>query len=388
MKAMLHAIRDDETVALALGIDVVRNKILIFALGGGFAAFAGALAVFYFRFVGAGSFTLETMILLWAMVFVGGSCSIWARSSGRRFSSCSPNFSLHRRYRRRRRDHSGGALRPPSRAPHALPPARAGGTGQRMSALLEVDGISFSFGGLRAVAGVTFTAEERAITSLIGPNGAGKTTVFNLISHFLTPQGGAIRLRGEAIETLPALAIARRSVGRTFKTRAFSPRRASWRTSPSACASAASALGRLVRGPKVNAERRAVRERAEAMLEAVGLIGRAKDLARDLSFGEQRFLSIARALVGDPSLVLMDEPTVGLDQNARAKLLDLMTRLAAQEGRALLVIEHNMDVVMSVSTKVVLLVQGQVVASGPPAEIRAHRRMAEAYLGTKHAAPG
>jgi len=258
-----------------------------------------------------------------------------------------------------------------------------------MSALLEVENISFSFGGLRAVANVTFTAEERAITSLIGPNGAGKTTVFNLISHFLTPEAGAIRLRGEAIEALPPFAIARRGVGRTFQDpRIFPETSVLENVTVGVRQRGERPLAALLRGPKVNEEWRAVRARAEAMLEAVGLIDRAKDLARDLSFGEQRFLSIARVLVGDPALVLMDEPTVGLDQGARAKLLDLMTRLAAQEGKALLVIEHNMDVVMSVSTKVVLLVQGQVVASGPPDEIRQHRRMAEAYLGTKHAAPG
>ena len=142
----------------------------------------------------------------------------------------------------------------------------------------------------------------------------------------------------------------------------------------------------LVRGPGVNAEWRNARERSEAILSTVGLIDRANDLARDLSFGEQRFLSIARSLVGDPAIIMMDEPTVGLDRNTFTKLLALMTRLVEVERKALLVIEHNMDVVMSVSAKVVLLVQGAVVASGTPEEIKRNRSMIDAYLGRRHAA--
>jgi branched-chain amino acid transport system permease protein len=123
------------------------------------------------------------------------------------------------------------------------------------------------------------------------------------------------------------------------------------------------------------------------MLETVGLIDRAGEIARGLSFGEQRFLSIARSLVGDPHLILMDEPTVGLDRASFGKLLDLMNLLVERDRKALLVIEHNMDVVMSVSATVVLMVQGTVVASGVPEEIRQNRSMVEAYLGTSHAAP-
>jgi ABC-type branched-subunit amino acid transport system ATPase component len=145
-------------------------------------------------------------------------------------------------------------------------------------------------------------------------------------------------------------------------------------------------LWAMLRGSRVNAELRAARERAEAMLETVGLIDRARESARDLSFGEQRFLSIARSLVGNPYLVLMDEPTVGLDRSAFGKLLALMNLMVERDRKALLVIEHNMDMVMSVSAKIVLMVQGTVVASGLPEEIRQNRSMVEAYLGTRHAA--
>jgi ABC-type branched-subunit amino acid transport system ATPase component len=118
------------------------------------------------------------------------------------------------------------------------------------------------------------------------------------------------------------------------------------------------------------------------------LIDRAHEKASALSFGEQRFLSIARALVSEPEIVLLDEPTVGLDRGSFGKLVELMQKLVAEEKKTVLLIEHNMDVVMSISNKVVLMVQGGVIASGAPDEIRGHRSMVEAYLGKRHVAAG
>jgi len=256
-----------------------------------------------------------------------------------------------------------------------------------MGAILAVEGISQSFGGLRAVDNATFTADEQAITSLIGPNGAGKTTIFNIISGFLPHQSGTIRFRDRPIHGLKPFEIARRGIARTFQDpRVFADMTVLENVMVGIRQKGERPLWALVRGAEVDAEWRSVRERAEAILATVGLIDRAKDMARDLSFGEQRFLSIARSLVGDPAIILMDEPTVGLDRNTFAKLLALMTRLVEVEKKALLVIEHNMDVVMSVSAKVVLLVQGAVVASGAPEEIRENRSMVEAYLGRPRAA--
>jgi ABC-type branched-subunit amino acid transport system ATPase component len=145
-------------------------------------------------------------------------------------------------------------------------------------------------------------------------------------------------------------------------------------------------LWATLRGSRVRAEWRAARERSEEILETVGLLGRAREPAKDLSFGEQRFLSIARTLVSRPALILMDEPTVGLDRAGLAKLLELMKRMVSDLRTALLVIEHNMEVVMTVSSRVVLLVQGAALAQGTPEEIRRHPSMVDAYLGRKHAA--
>ena len=256
-----------------------------------------------------------------------------------------------------------------------------------MDAILEVEGMSKNFGGLRAVSDVSFAVQDHAITTLIGPNGAGKTTVFNLVTGFIPPDAGTVRFRGAAIEALPPFAIARRGIARSFQDpRVFPEMTVLENVMVGIRQRGEQPVWAMLRGGRVNAEWRAARERSEAMLEAVGLIDRAGIVARDLSFGEQRFLSIARSLVGDPYLVLLDEPTVGLDRTSFGKLLDLMNLLVERERKALLVIEHNMDVVMSVSAHVILMVQGTVVASGVPEEIRQNRSMVEAYLGTRHAA--
>ncbi len=258
-----------------------------------------------------------------------------------------------------------------------------------MSNILQIERISHSFGGHRAVDEVSFTVEQGAITSLIGPNGAGKTTVFNLICGILATESGDMRFRGDSIHGLAPFRVARRGIGRTFQDpRVFPEMSVLDNMMVGMRQRGESPLWALWRGERVNREWRAVRERAEATLDAVGLLARVHDKARDLSFGEQRFLSIARSLMASPHLVMMDEPTVGLDQAALAKLTGLMNTLVAGQGATLLVIEHNMDVVMSISKKIVLLVGGKVVASDTPEEIRKHRNMVEAYLGRKHVAAG
>ena len=256
-----------------------------------------------------------------------------------------------------------------------------------MSALLDVAGISKRFGGLLAVDAARFTVEARTITSLIGPNGAGKTTAFNIVSGFLKPDGGTIKFRGEAIEALEPFEIARRGMARTFQDpRVFADMSVLDNVVVGLRQIGESPLRALLGGVAVAADRKRALEKAERILEGVGLIDRRGERASALSFGEQRFLSIARALVGDPEIVLLDEPTVGLDRGSFGKLLELMQRLVAEEQKTILLIEHNMDIVMSISAKVVLMVQGAVVASDTPGEIREHRGMREAYLGKRHVA--
>ena len=258
-----------------------------------------------------------------------------------------------------------------------------------MSVILDVASVSKRFGGLVAVDNATFTVDEHSITSLIGPNGAGKTTAFNIISGFLKPDGGKISFRGRSIEGRQPHEIARLGMARTFQDpRVFPEMSVLDNVIVGVRQKGEQPLWALLGGREVDAQRRAARERAERILASVGLGDRAGERASGLSFGEQRFLSIARALVGDPDIILLDEPTVGLDRTSFRKLVDLMTRLVTEENKTVLLIEHNMDVVMSISAKVVLMVQGGVVACGTSQEIRGHRSMVEAYLGKRHVAAG
>jgi branched-chain amino acid transport system ATP-binding protein len=256
-----------------------------------------------------------------------------------------------------------------------------------MSAVLRLDKVSRSFGGLRAVDAVSFKVEEGGITSLIGPNGAGKTTLFNVISGLIPAEEGAVYLREVPITGFKPFQVARLGIGRTFQDpRVFPEMTVLDNVMTGLRQRGEHPLWAVVRGGRVTAEWRAVRERAMQALELVRLAERAGDLAGNLSYGQQRFASIARALVGDPAVVLMDEPTVGLDRRALPRLLELLTEMVSTRGKTVLLIEHNMDVVMAASGSVVLLVEGRVVASGRPEEIRADRKLVEAYLGARHVA--
>ena len=220
---------------------------------------------------------------------------------------------------------------------------------------------------------------------IIGLSSVGKTTIFNVISGFLDTQVGGIVLDGRAIENWAPHRIAQCGLGRTFQApRVFAEMSVLENVVVGLRQRGEQPLRALLRTRPVRVERKEAVRRAEAMLEGVGLIDRRHDEARRLSFGEQRFLSIARTLVANPVLVLMDEPTVGLDQIALEKLLAIMTRMIAGQATTLLLIEHHMETVMSISDKIVLLVQGTVVGEGTPAEIKTDRNMIEAYLG-RHA---
>lgn len=254
-------------------------------------------------------------------------------------------------------------------------------------ALLELTNVSLSFGGLRAVNNVSFKIQPHGITSLIGPNGAGKTTVFNIITGILTAQHGTILFRGSEIQTLKPYQIARLGIGRTFQApRIYQEMTVLENVMVGLRQRGENPIWAILRDTKTVATWRETRQRSEAMLERVGLLNRAADVAGKLSFGEQRYLSIARTLVAKPSLVMMDEPTVGLDEAGLARLGEIMRSVVSDGSTTLLLIEHNMEMVLSVSDQIHLLVQGTVAASGTPQEIRSHKTMQEAYLGRSNAA--
>ncbi len=252
--------------------------------------------------------------------------------------------------------------------------------------VLSLSGVCHSFGGLRAVDHATFDVRPGGITSLIGPNGAGKTTVFNIISGVLGAHAGKIQFGGKSIENSTPHRVAELGIGRTFQApRVFPEMSVLDNVMVGLRLRSEGLLNAILRGRAHAREVREARERSEELLAAFGLLPRAHEPAGRLSFGEQRFLSIARTVVSRPSLILMDEPTVGLDDDGLAKLNDLMRCLVSAYDATVLLIEHHMETVMSISQEVVLLVQGAVVIAGTPEEVRNSRAMLEAYLGKQGA---
>jgi len=406
----LRALRGGSTMPEAMGIDTFRAKVTAFVLAALLAGLSGWLFAHFQRSVNPSPFGLKMGIEYLFMAVIGGVGHVWGALAGAavvklmedqlqvllpRLLGGSGSYEVivfgillvlvlqHARdglwaaiearlpRRVRRRDWADAPpLDEAPRPPHG-------------EVVLDVQAVRKAFGGLVAVNDVSFQVRAGEIVGLIGPNGAGKSTTFNLVSGVLPLTRGEVRLRGERIDGLPSRGIARRGVSRTFQHVKMIPgmtvlENVALGAHRRGRRGVLAAMLRLERGE----ERRLLRE-AERQLQRVGLAAQQDELAGNLALGPQRLMEIARALCADPSLLLLDEPAAGLRHQEKRALAGVLRQLRA-EGLSILLVEHDMDLVMDISDRIVVMEFGTQLMQGTPAEVQASEAVRAAYLGTEH----
>ena len=394
----LLAIREDELAAGLLGVNTTAYKVAAFGVAAGLAGLAGSLFAHYLTYISPENFTSVESILIVTMLIVGGRGNTLGAVVGAGLLVALPEalrvVSVYRLliyglllvgaavFRpdglvgrlglgRRRARPAEAALPAPAPVPTGTP-------------LLRVEDLGVRFGGLVALDGVSFTVEAGEVYGVIGPNGAGKTTLFNAISGIAPVARGRLRFDDEDLAGRAPYRRARAGIARTFQNiRAFAGMRA-WE------AVEVGFHARLRRGgvahlfgtPDARREAGAARSAADALLRLVGLEDVGDQLARNLPYGHQRRLEIARALATGPRLLLLDEPAAGMNESECEELIALIRRIRDQ-GVTILLVEHHMQVVMAVSDRILVLNFGRPIAEGPPAAIREDPTVNAAYLGTE-----
>ena len=242
--------------------------------------------------------------------------------------------------------------------------------------MLEVAGISKSFAGFRAVSDVSITVETQQIAAVIGPNGAGKSTLFNLITGHLQPDSGTVRLDGRDITGAPPYRICAMGIGRSFQRTNIFSRLTVFENLQAAYL--------VHHGRGLNFWSRAesfYRDETTALLASIGLQGQENAVAGTLSYGNQKQLELGLALASDPAMLLLDEPTAGMSATETHETIRLIEKIAGERALTLLFTEHDMEVVFSIAQKIAVLHQGQLIADGAPAEVRADPVVRRVYLG-------
>jgi branched-chain amino acid transport system permease protein len=399
-----RSLREDESASEAVGVPTVKVKLLAYVMGAMVGALAGMFFSARFGTVDPSSFTYNTSVMILIVVVVGGMGSIPGMILGAIIVVALPEVlrpisdfrllifalalvalmlarpqGLWPARRSRRATYS--AL--PEEPPPEEPPEAATEAPTEPPLLLRVRDLRHHFGGVRAVDGVSFDVRADEIVSVIGPNGAGKTTVFNCVTGVVTAQRGEILLRGE--RTLRGLAphvVVGLGLARTFQgIRLFD----GLDVADNCLVGLSAHQGRLLsRHGLLGRTTTPDRQRALSRLRFVGLDDRAHLLASELPYGDRRRLEIARALMSDPLVLLLDEPAAGTNPTEKRALMELIREVRAS-GVAVVLIEHDMELVMGLSDRVVVLDQGQVIAEGSPDEVRDDPRVIDAYLGREDA---
>jgi ABC-type branched-subunit amino acid transport system ATPase component len=391
--------RENEAAAQAIGKNVVAMKLAVFAIAAALASVAGSLYAHYVTFVSAESFTVELTIYLLAMVILGGTGNLFGSLVGAVILAVLPELlkfvDMPSDIADKVRQMLYGLLlililrlRPQGLLPESAsahhyraPPERPSVDTRVAAAALEGRGLARQFGGIVAVSGLDITIEPGRITGLIGPNGAGKTTAFNLLTGFLQPNDGEVRYRGRSLNGLSPHQIVRLGVARSFQDlKLFTGLTVLENVLVALPHQRGDRLRYVYFAPwVVRREERANLGRAMAILEFVGLAGRASDLAADLSYAEEKLLVVARLLATGAEALLFDEPLSGLAPNALAKVFPIFKQLAAS-GRTLCIIEHNLDVIRELCSRVVFLDEGRKLAEGTPEELMRDPQLSERYF--------
>lgn len=417
---VLKAIREDESACRALGKNSLKFKALVFALGGAIAAVAGSTLAYYISFISPYSFDIHSSIYMVIMVVLGGVANFWGPLVGASILIGLPEglrfipgaagiidalreilygviLMLFMLFRPQGilPEYSGRGTSKfdlltdfvtegdvhNALGEDSLPAANKEILGKT---ILEVKGLSKSFGGLRAVADVSFSLPFGQITGLIGPNGCGKTTFFNLITGFLIPDKGAIYVRGKDVTNLPPYKIVKSGgLARSWQDVRIFQEMTVLDNVLVACPnqSGENLLLLFFKPWRVAQEERKNYRKALEYLNRVGLLNKAGQLAKNLSTAEQKLVAIARLLATEAPLLLLDEPTAALDLESLERIMKLIRLIAEQGEKTILLVEHNLDVVRGLVEKTYFMSEGKILAYGKPTELMADPKLVEVYFG-------